>query len=100
MNQKADTSMEKSSKTTLGCGTLIIIAIIVMIFSGNSDKSEMKKLQNKIDDLDRKIDAVRGDIERSRYAAPQFFRVEQKLDDISDRLDRLERAPQVIPANP
>ena len=91
--------MEKTSKATLGCGTLIVIAIIVMIF-GNSDKSEMKKLHNKIDDLDRKIDAVRGDIERSRYAAPQFFRVEQKLDDISERLDRLERAPRVLPATP
>ncbi len=92
--------MGKTSKAQLGCGTLLIIAIIVMIFSGSNDKSEMKKLNNKIDDLDRKIDAVRGDIERSRYAAPQFFRVEQKLDDIVDRLDRLERAPRALPAVP
>ena len=46
----------------LGCGTLLIIAIIVMFFSGGSDTKEMKARLNdmaqKIDRLEQKIDAL------------------------------------------
>ena len=54
----------QSDKRTvqLGCGTLILIAIIVAIFSGdNSDRKlrkEVGELHEKIDRLERKIDAL------------------------------------------
>ena len=59
-----------SSKTTdntvsLGCGTLIIIALIVLFFSGGRD---VDKLQKSIDQLESKID-----------------RLEMKIDELSKR---------------
>jgi hypothetical protein len=58
-----------SDKTVqLGCGTLIIIAIIVMVFSGAND---MKGLQRELEDMNRKVD-----------------RLEKKLDELSQSLGR------------
>ena len=54
------------NKVQLGCGTLIIIAIIVMLFSGGSDS---RKLLRQLDDQNQKID-----------------RLEKKVDDLSRRL--------------
>lgn len=46
----------------LGCGTLIIIALIVMFFSGSRDTKEMRSqldaLNRKIERLEQKIDAL------------------------------------------
>lgn len=46
----------------LGCGTLIIIAFIVMIFSGKGDvnelRTELRAANHKIDRLEKKIDAL------------------------------------------
>ena len=54
------------NKVQLGCGTLIIIAIIVMLFSGGNDS---RKLQRQLDELDRKVD-----------------RLEKKIDELSLKL--------------
>ena len=61
--------MENSSdnKVQLGCGTLIVIALIVMIFSGDRDTNE---LQKEVRDLSTKIE-----------------RLETKIDEISKKLD-------------
>ncbi len=50
---------------SLGCGTLIIIALIVVFFSGGRD---VEKLQKSIDELESKID-----------------RLEMKIDELSKR---------------
>jgi hypothetical protein len=46
----------------LGCGTLIIIALIVMFFSGGRDAKELRiqldEANRKIDRLETKIDAI------------------------------------------
>ena len=46
----------------LGCGTLILIAIIVMIFSGADDLDEIEtsieELQTTVDRLEQKIDEL------------------------------------------
>ncbi len=55
-------------KVQLGCGTLIVIALIVMFFSGGSDS---RKVREQLDDLNRKVD-----------------RLEKKVDDLSQRLSR------------
>jgi outer membrane murein-binding lipoprotein Lpp len=57
------------NKVQLGCGTLIIIAIIVMVFSGGS---ESKKMRSQVEDVNRKLD-----------------RIEKKLDEVSQKLGRL-----------
>ena len=61
-------SKSADPRVQLGCGTLIIIALIVSLFSGGSDS---KKLRNQLDDMNRKID-----------------RLEKKVDDLSQRLSR------------
>ena len=49
-------------KVQLGCGTLLLIALIVMIFSGRGSnrelKGEIEELNTKIDRLEQKIDAL------------------------------------------
>ena len=62
------TDKSADPRVQLGCGTLIIIALIVSLFSGGSDS---KKLRNQLDDMNRKID-----------------RLEKKVDDLSQRLSR------------
>jgi len=59
--------LPKQDKVQLGCGTLVIIAIIVMIFSGNKGS---KRMQTRVDELNAKID-----------------RLERKIDDLSKKLD-------------
>jgi cell division protein FtsL len=63
MNDKA-----VDNKVQLGCGTLIVIAIIVMLFSGCNDSI---KLLRQLDDVEKKID-----------------RQETKNDDLSQKLAR------------
>lgn len=55
------------TKAQLGCGTLIIIALIVMFFSGGRESKELRK---SVDELDAKID-----------------RLELKIDDLSRQID-------------
>ena len=58
-------------KVQLGCGTLIIIAIIVMIFSGGRESKDLKK----------SVDALNAKVER----------LEQKIDDLTKKV--AEQAP-------
>jgi tetrahydromethanopterin S-methyltransferase subunit B len=61
------------TKAQLGCGTLIVIAIIVLIFSGGRDSSklrrEVRELNEKIDRLERKIDDLSAKLEPSTTTA-------------------------------
>lgn len=57
---------KQTTKVQLGCGTLIIIALIVMMFSGKSD----------VDDVERDIEELRD----------QVTRVEAKLDSLNARV--------------
>jgi hypothetical protein len=67
--------MSDNREVQLGCGTLIIIAIIVAIFSG---KSDVENVQRELEDVNRKLD-----------------RLEQKLDELSQELGR---QPDTAPA--
>ena len=56
-----------NTQVTLGCSTLILIAIIVSMFSnsgGNSD--EVRRLKNSIQNLESKIDRMSQDIKQLR----------------------------------
>ena len=43
------------NKVQLGCGTLIVIALIVIIFSGGRD---VDKLRRQLDDMSRQLDRM------------------------------------------
>jgi uncharacterized protein YoxC len=68
------------NKVQLGCGTLIIIAIIVIVFSGGDDS---KRLRSQLDDVERKIDGL-----------------EKKIDELSLKIDRLPSAALATPRVP
>lgn len=59
----------QSQKAQLGCGTLILIAIIVMLFSGGSSNRDLQKkivrLEEKVEQLETKIDLL---LEREKPA--------------------------------
>jgi hypothetical protein len=48
------------NKVQLGCGTLIIIAIIVMVFSGGNDS---RKLRRELEELGRKLDRIEAKVD-------------------------------------
>lgn len=65
-------------KVRLGCGTLILIVIIVLIFSGGNDSRELKRevgeLKNAVSNLQNEIRALRSTLEnqqRPRHSPPQ-----------------------------
>ena len=49
------TEQSTNNRVQLGCGTLIIIAIIVLLFSGGSDS---RKLRGELEDLNRRLDRM------------------------------------------
>ena len=59
-----------SNRVQLGCGTLIVIALIVMVFSGRSKVDELKgsvqELTKQVVVLQGKVDALSQAIEERR----------------------------------
>jgi len=56
-------------KATLGCGTLILIALIVIIFSkGGSDEleKELRKTTTKLESLEKGIDDQKAQLDKLR----------------------------------
>ncbi|MFO0891000.1 MAG: hypothetical protein U0790_17885 [Isosphaeraceae bacterium] len=74
MGEQSDRSVQ------LGCGTLIIIALIVVFFSGGRDTKEMK---SQLEDVSRRID-----------------RIEKKIDLLSEKLSP-QPSPEIkLPERP
>jgi hypothetical protein len=69
-----------NNNVQLGCGTLILIAIIVMVFSGGNDT---KKLRGQLDEVNGKLD-----------------RLEKKIDDLSEKLGQLPPASRATTKAP
>ena len=50
------------NKVQLGCGTLIIIALIVIIFSGGKDTDKLRRqledMSKQLDRMEKKVDAL------------------------------------------
>jgi hypothetical protein len=55
-------ALNQSNTAQLGCGTLILIAIIVVIFSGRGEinhlQNEIRELRNQVTRLEGKVDAL------------------------------------------
>jgi hypothetical protein len=59
------------TRTSLGCGTLILIAIIVAIFSGGKDQAgAIRALQKDIQALERKIDGMQAKPDAAEQVVP------------------------------
>jgi hypothetical protein len=54
---------------SLGCGTLILIAIIVAIFSGDND-NEIRALHRDVRAIEKKLDAIDGKLVVPAEAPP------------------------------
>ncbi|HEX7706284.1 MAG TPA: hypothetical protein VF701_07495 [Thermoanaerobaculia bacterium] len=68
------TETNADNKTQLGCGTLIIIALIVMLFSGGRDSKRLRKsvdeLNTKVERLEKKIDDLSAQVTAKPSTAP------------------------------
>ncbi len=51
-------SSYQETKVSLGCGTLILIAIIVAIFSNGGTKKEMRKIEERLERIERKLETL------------------------------------------
>ena len=56
-------SEAREVRASLGCGTLILIAIIVILFSGQRDRDG---LETKIDELTKEVKELRLEIAKLR----------------------------------
>ena len=62
-----------NNKVQLGCWTLVIIAVIVMIFSGDRNSDELQELDRKVDRLERKIDELSRKLDREAMPSSAGF---------------------------
>jgi Sec-independent protein translocase protein TatA len=56
---------KRSQQVTLGCGTLVLIALIVLIFSGGGTgdlKQEVRGLRSEVGELKKAVEAQTGEI--------------------------------------
>ena len=61
-------SQPQEQKVSLGCGTLILIAIIVLVFSG---RSNYDKIEDKIDSLTREVSELKAEVSAMRLEQKQ-----------------------------
>ena len=62
--------LTSDNKVQLGCGTLIIIALIVIIFSGGRDVDKVRRqlddMSKQLDRLEKKVDALSKQVSSSQ----------------------------------
>jgi Sec-independent protein translocase protein TatA len=62
----------RTHQVSLGCGTLILIALIVLIFSGRGTgdlKNEVHGLRSEVGELKKEVEGLRGEVRAWREAA-------------------------------
>ena len=72
---------EPTNKASLGCGTLILIALIVMIFS-NGNSGSNKELTRQVRDLQSEVRELKADIKTQSATLSQ---IRQTLDEVNKR---------------
>jgi hypothetical protein len=66
--------MDKNQKTTLGCGTLVLIALIVLIFGnvfGKESNEEIKRLSREVQRLQSTVSEQTQAIKRLERSVSQ-----------------------------
>lgn len=61
------TDKPTDSRVQLGCGTLIVIAIIVALFSGGRDSRDVRR---QLDEVNRKLDRIEQRLEELSRSLP------------------------------
>jgi hypothetical protein len=55
----------RTQQVSLGCGTLILIALIVLIFSGRGTgdlEREVRGLRSEVGELKKEVEGLRGEV--------------------------------------
>jgi cell division protein FtsL len=82
-------STEHTQKATLGCGSLILIALIVAIFSKGTS-----------DDVERGITGLRSDVQELRRSIDAQSQQIRELHDALKKREPAKRAAEAMPENP
>jgi hypothetical protein len=77
------------NKASLGCGTLILIALIVIIF-GNANSGDDKKLSGQLNSLKTEIGSLKSELSKQ---SDTLKKIEKSLSEINERA----KAPQIQP---
>jgi Sec-independent protein translocase protein TatA len=62
----------RTQQVSLGCGTLILIALIVLFFSGRGTgdiEREVRGLRSEVGELKKEVEALRGEVRAWHEAA-------------------------------
>jgi septal ring factor EnvC (AmiA/AmiB activator) len=81
-------SQEHTQKATLGCGTLILIALIVAIFSNHSS-----------DDVERGLDSLRGDVSALKKSIDAQSQQIRELHDALQKGEPAKKTAEALPEN-
>jgi Tfp pilus assembly protein PilO len=87
------------NKASLGCGTLILIALIVMIF-GNANSGDDKKLSDQLNSLKTEIGSLKSELNKQ---SDNLEKIERSLAEINERakVPQIQQRPRVVsPATP
>jgi hypothetical protein len=65
--------LAQGQEVSLGCGTLVLIALIVLIFSGRGSSDverEVRRLRSEVTDLKKAVEAQSAEIRQLRDQLP------------------------------
>jgi hypothetical protein len=65
--------LAQGQEVSLGCGTLVLIALIVLIFSGRGTgdvEREVRRLRSEVSDLKKAVEAQSAEIRQLRDRLP------------------------------
>jgi len=82
-------STEHTQRATLGCGTLILIALIVAIFSNHGT-----------DDLERGLDNLRSDVQELKKSIDAQSQQIRELHDPFKKHEPSPKAAEAVPKSP
>jgi len=82
-------SSDHTQKATLGCGTLVLIALIVAIFSNSGSK-----------DAERGLDSLRSDVQELKKSIDVQSQQIRDLHDMFKKRELAPKAAEAVPKNP
>jgi TolA-binding protein len=91
-----------NQKASLGCGTLILIALIVMIF-GNANRgndtqltSQIQNLQSQLRDLTSSVNGLKHQIQEQ---SGDLTKIQKSLDEINKRSTQVRPRVVAVPSS-
>lgn len=97
-------SQPNGNKVSLGCGTLILIALIVLLFGnsgGTSDlKREVRTLKNELRSLDQKTSELHADVKNIQIQLQAQNETLRRMNDILSKLSTPPPPAEKMPADP